>query len=197
MISLDAYFKCKIPGLTSSITLLLGSKYKLSLLDISQVWSDPPAGGGTALNVISSNADLIADYPKDVILDVMLKELQRFLDFKLDDVDYARCHVQTNVGEELSSTRSAAGTPAQRRLVRFPTSFWPAISARPSSMSSRSKEPWSAACWRPRHCAASARLALRSISSGRIPIRRFFPRRSRRLYALRPGPQRQSQWPIP
>jgi len=31
----------------------------------------------------------------------MLKELQRFLDFKLEDVDYDRCHVQTNVGEEL------------------------------------------------------------------------------------------------
>jgi hypothetical protein len=101
MISLDAYFKRKIPGLTSSITLLLHSNYTLSLLDISQVWKDWPAGGGTALNVISSNADLIADYPKEVILDVMLKELQRFLDFKLVNVDYARCHVQTNVGEEL------------------------------------------------------------------------------------------------
>jgi hypothetical protein len=101
MISVDAYFKCKIPGLTDSITLLQRSNYTLSLLDNSQVWKDWPAGGGTALNVISSNADLIADYPKDVILDVMLKELQRFLDFKLDDVDYTRCHVQTNVGEEL------------------------------------------------------------------------------------------------
>jgi hypothetical protein len=101
MISLDAYFTCRIPGLTSSITLLLESKYNLSLLDISQVWKDWPKGGGTALNVISSNADLIADYPKDVILDIMLKELQRFLDFKLEDVDYDRCHVQTNVGEEL------------------------------------------------------------------------------------------------
>jgi hypothetical protein len=101
MISLDAYFKRKIPGLTNSITLLLESNYTLSLLDISQVWSDWPKGGGTALNVISSNADLIADYPKEVILDIMLKELQRFLDFKLDDVDHERCHVQTNVGEEL------------------------------------------------------------------------------------------------
>ena len=27
--------------------------------------------------------------------------MQRFLYFKLDDVDFARCHVQTNVGEEL------------------------------------------------------------------------------------------------
>lgn len=111
MISLDIYFKRKIPGLTGSITLLLGSNYTLSLLDNSQVWSDAPAGG-TALNVISSNADLIADYPNHVILDIMLKELQRFLDFELgpttldqnlrnDDVEYSRCHVQTNVGEEL------------------------------------------------------------------------------------------------
>lgn len=111
MISLDVYFKRKIPGLTNSITLLLDSNYTLSLLDNSQVWKNLPAGG-SALNVISSNADLIADYPNDVILDLMLTELQRFLDFKLgstaidqnlrdDDVDYSRCHVQTNVGEEL------------------------------------------------------------------------------------------------
>jgi hypothetical protein len=99
MISLDLYFKRKIPGLNNNITLLLDSKYTLSLLDNSQIWKDPPAGGGTALNVISSNADLIADYPNAVILDKILKELQRFLDFKLDDV--ARWHVQTNVGEEL------------------------------------------------------------------------------------------------
>jgi hypothetical protein len=100
MISLDVYFKRKIPGLTKSVTLLLESKYTLSLLDNSQVWNDPPAGG-TALNVISSNADLIKGYENDVIKDLMLKELQRFLDFKLGDVDYTRCHVQTNAGEEL------------------------------------------------------------------------------------------------
>jgi protoporphyrinogen oxidase len=111
MISLDLYFKQKIPGLNSSITVLLDSNYTLSLLDNSQVWNDWP-DGGTALNVISSNADLIADYPDEVILDIVLKEMQRFLDFKFDpapgdrslrhdDVDYARCHVQTNVGEEL------------------------------------------------------------------------------------------------
>jgi hypothetical protein len=111
MISLDVYFKRNIPGLTKSITLLLESNYTLSLLDISQVWSDPPKGG-TVLNVIASNADLIIDYPNYVILDLMLKELRRFLDFRLgpptidqslrdDDVDYDRSHVQTNVGEEL------------------------------------------------------------------------------------------------
>jgi hypothetical protein len=111
MISLDVYFKRKVPGLTKSITLLLESNYTLSLLDLSQVWSDPPSHE-TLLNVIASNADLIVDYPNHVILDLMLKELRRFLDFKLgplnvdqhlrhDDVDYGRSHVQTNVGEEL------------------------------------------------------------------------------------------------
>jgi hypothetical protein len=111
MISLDLYFKRKIPGLNNSITVLLESNYTLSLLDFSQVWNDP-AAGNTALNVISSNADLIVDYPNEVILDIVLRELQRFLDFKLgpttvkpslrdDDVDYDRCHIQTNVGEEL------------------------------------------------------------------------------------------------
>ena len=111
MISLDVYFKRKIAGLTDNITLLLDSNYTLSFLDNSQVWSDL-RGGNTVLNIISSNADLIADYPNDDILDIMLEELQHFLDFKLgptavaqnlrdDDVDYSRCHVQTNVGEEL------------------------------------------------------------------------------------------------
>src|SRR5882757_6767783 len=111
MISLDLYFREKIPGLNKNITVLLDSKYTLSLLDCSQVWTDPPSGG-TFLNVISSNADLIADYPNEVILDLVLKELHRFLGFKLgptnvaqdkrkDDVDYKRCHVQTNIGEEL------------------------------------------------------------------------------------------------
>ena len=100
MISLDVYFKRRIPGLTKSITVLLDSKYTLSLLDTSQVWNDHPAGG-TALNVIASNADLIVDYPSEVILDILLKELRRFLDFKPEDVDRDRCHIQTNVGEEL------------------------------------------------------------------------------------------------
>jgi hypothetical protein len=110
MISLDIYFKREIAGLNDSITLLLNSKYTLSMLDNSKVWKDFPKDR-TALNVIASNADLIVDYPNEVILDILLKELQRFLDFKLDsaadrslrddDVDYARCQVQTNVGEAL------------------------------------------------------------------------------------------------
>ena len=111
MISLDVYFRREIPGLTKNITLLLESNHNLSLLDISQVWNDS-SKGGTILNVVSSNSNPIIDYPNHVILDLMLSELRRFLDFKLgattvdqslrdDDVDYHRSHVQTNIGAEL------------------------------------------------------------------------------------------------
>ncbi len=100
MISLDLYFKKEIPGLNGSITVLKDSNYTLSFLDYAHVWSDR-LKGNTVLNVISSNADLIADYPNEVILDLVLKELQRFLDFRIEDVDKDRCHIQTNVGEEL------------------------------------------------------------------------------------------------
>ncbi len=145
MISLDLYFKRKIPGLTKSITLLLNSKYTLSMLDNSQVWNDFDADG-TALNVIASNADLIVDYPHEVILDILLKELHRFLDFKLDlaadrslrddDVDYSRWHRANQCRRGSSSSiRSAAGTLVPPRHATFPTSSSPAISARPSSMS--------------------------------------------------------------
>jgi hypothetical protein len=123
MISLDLYFKPKIPGLNKNITLLLDSKYTLSLLDNSRVWNDPPAGGGTALNVISSNADLLTDYPNNVILDLVLKELQRFLKFKLDDVDYGRCHVQTNVGEELFVNQVGSWKSRPKATCNIPNLF--------------------------------------------------------------------------
>ena len=120
MISLDVYFKRKIAGLTKSITLLLNSKCTLSLLDISQVWTDGPANR-TALNVVASNADLIVDYPSEVILDLLLKELQRFLDFKSADVDRKRCHVRPMSAKSFSSTKSAAGAIVPKQPAIFPT----------------------------------------------------------------------------
>jgi hypothetical protein len=133
MISLDLYFKTKIPGLNKNITVLMDSNYTLSLLDMSQVWNEPPAEG-TMLNVISSNADLICDYEDDVILDIVLRELRRFLDFKLgpteiaqkhrdDDVDYSRCHIQTNVGEELFVNQVGSWEWRPRATCAIPNLF--------------------------------------------------------------------------
>jgi hypothetical protein len=132
MISLDLYFKKKIPGLNKSITVLMDSNYTLSLLDMSQVWNQ--TAGGTMLNVISSNADLICDYDNDVILDIVLKELRRYLDFKLgpadvaqqqrdDDVDYGRCHIQTNVGEELFVNQVGSWEWRPRATCAIPNLF--------------------------------------------------------------------------
>jgi hypothetical protein len=111
----------------------MDSNYTLSLLDMSQVWNEPPAEG-TMLNVISSNADLICDYEDDVILDIVLRELRRFLDFKLgpteiaqkhrdDDVDYSRCHIQTNVGEELFVNQVGSWEWRPRATCAIPNLF--------------------------------------------------------------------------
>jgi hypothetical protein len=122
MISLDLYFKKRIPGLTKTITLLLESKYTLSLLDTSQVWTDQ-AAAGTALNVISSNADLIVDYPDKDILELVLKELQRFLDFDRADVDDGRCNIQTNVGEELFVNQVGSWASRPKAICDIPNLF--------------------------------------------------------------------------
>ncbi|MGA7805563.1 FAD-dependent oxidoreductase [Bradyrhizobium sp.] len=133
MISLDLYFKKKIPGLNNSITVLLESNYTLSLLDLSQVWNDL-ATGNTVLNVTSSNADLIVDYQDEVILDLVLRELRRFLEFNLgpatvapslrdDDVDYGRCHIQTNVGEELFVNQVGSWASRPKAVCNIPNLF--------------------------------------------------------------------------
>ena len=95
-----------------NITVLLDSKYTLSLLDCSQVWTDPPKGG-TFLNVISSNADLIADYPNEVILDLVLKELHPGV--TLEDVKQQLGHSSITL---TSNTYSHVLEKRQREVAR-------------------------------------------------------------------------------
>ena len=132
MISLDLYFKRKIPGLTQSITLLLDSRNNLSLLDNSQLWGD--GSGPTFLNVIASDADTLVDYGSDDIRDILLRELRRYLDFRLgdpacpadqrdDDIDYGRTHLQTNVGEELFVNQVGSWDYRPRAVCPIPNLF--------------------------------------------------------------------------
>jgi len=105
MISLDVYFNRRIPNVPKGITVLLESRHNLSFLDNSQIWQG--VDDTTKLNVIASDCDTLVEYgkvpPKTEQLKIeqlMLRELSRFLQF--DPVkDVARCHLQTNVGEEL------------------------------------------------------------------------------------------------
>jgi predicted NAD/FAD-dependent oxidoreductase len=102
MISIDLFFRKKLPKLPKGITLLLNSPYEMSFLDSSQAWKSL-AGGNTVLNVVASNADTLVplSYADDDILEILLNELRRYIEFDRSDVFDCRTHLQTNVGEEL------------------------------------------------------------------------------------------------
>jgi len=125
-------FQAKDPGAGQHDHGASGFELHVSLLDNSQVWSDQ-AGKNTALNVISSNADLIVDYPNEVILDIVLKELRRFLEFTLGPppslrtsatmmwITAAAMFKPMSARNSLSPGRSWDNRP--RRRVRFPNLF--------------------------------------------------------------------------
>jgi predicted NAD/FAD-dependent oxidoreductase len=104
MISLDLFFRRKLENIPRGITVLLDSPYQMSFLDTSQTWvaraDDLP---GTSLNVVASNADTLVPptYADSDIIEALVTELQRYLDFEIDDLLTCRTHLQTNVGEEL------------------------------------------------------------------------------------------------
>ena len=105
MMSLDVYFKRRIPDVPKGITILLESLHALSFLDISQIWEH--ASGTTRLNVVASDCTTIADrltiankQGRKLIERHFLDELSRFLPFD-PERDVGHCHLQTNVGEEL------------------------------------------------------------------------------------------------
>jgi predicted NAD/FAD-dependent oxidoreductase len=99
MISVDLEFKRKLPNMPAGITVLLDSRFNLTLLDKSQIWRNSP--GNTSLNVIASDADTLIDFHEADIVKLLLRELKRFIAFDAADLDTERTHLQTNVGEEL------------------------------------------------------------------------------------------------
>ncbi len=99
MVSLIVPFRRKLPKIPIGITVLLDSRFQLSLLDQSQIWRN--SDGKTLLNVVASDADTLVDFPLRDIVGLLLRELGRFIEFTEDDVDRDRLYLQTNVGEEL------------------------------------------------------------------------------------------------
>jgi len=102
MISIDLFFRKKLEGLPNGITVLLDSPYEMSFFDNSQNWKSLE-GGNTVLNVVASNADTLTPsvYSNRHIIDTLLHELSRYIDFDREDLFDCRTHLQTNVGEEL------------------------------------------------------------------------------------------------
>lgn len=98
MISMDLYFRRKLPGLPAAIVNLQDSEFDLSFLDTSQAWG---VGGNTVLNVIASEADAIVHYEHTMLTELLTKVLRRYIAFEHADIDHARTYLQTNLREAL------------------------------------------------------------------------------------------------
>ncbi|MBV9755559.1 MAG: FAD-dependent oxidoreductase, partial [Alphaproteobacteria bacterium] len=97
MISLDVYFKRRIPHVPRGVVVLLHSRHKLSFLDQSQIWRD--WHGGTFLNVVMSDSDTILGYTPAEIEALVLGELRHYLRF--DPADILRINIRKNLDEGL------------------------------------------------------------------------------------------------
>jgi hypothetical protein len=97
MISLDVYFKRRLPTIPRGIVVLLDSRHRLSFLDQSQVWSD--WRDGTFLNVVVSDSDTILGYTPKQIEDLVIGELQHYLVFEPTDI--LRVNIRKNLDEGL------------------------------------------------------------------------------------------------
>jgi hypothetical protein len=112
MASIDVYFKRRLPGIPSGITILLDSEFDLTFVDNSQIWGEPYRNGPTFLNVVVSDFRTLVPYNRTVKgrerqMEHVFGELRRYMTFKYDpetkddDIDRSRCYLQTNTGEQL------------------------------------------------------------------------------------------------
>jgi uncharacterized protein with NAD-binding domain and iron-sulfur cluster len=98
MAAVNVYFKRAIPGLPPDHVNLVGSRFGLSFIDVSQTWSLRPLG--TALNLIASDFTDLEALSPDVALAALMEDLQRYLPpFGPEDVD--RITLQTHVDQPL------------------------------------------------------------------------------------------------
>src|SRR5207253_412482 len=98
---------------------LLDSRYNLSLLDQSQIWRN--SDGRTLLNVIASDADTLVDFPTRDLLELLMRELRRFVEFA--DADIERKYLQTNVGEELFVNQVGSWDQRPKATCNIPNLF--------------------------------------------------------------------------
>jgi hypothetical protein len=98
MASLDLHFKRKLPDLPREHVVCVDSEFSLSFIDNSQTW---PNASGTALNVVAADFEALNSLARNEAVLLLLSELQRYVPFEWDDVDWTRLHFQGNVGETL------------------------------------------------------------------------------------------------
>ena len=98
MISMDLYFKRRLPDLPEAIVNLQDSEFDLSFLDTSQAWG---MGGNTVLNVVASDVHTIVHYDQSLMKHKLIEGLNRYVPFHNDDIDHDRTYLQTNLREAL------------------------------------------------------------------------------------------------
>ncbi|HXE55199.1 MAG TPA: FAD-dependent oxidoreductase, partial [Tepidisphaeraceae bacterium] len=102
MISMDLYFKVKLPDLPLAIVNLQDSKFDLSFLDTSQAWATGGKSGNTVLNVVASDVEPIVCLSYKKIAELLIEHLNHYIPFsRARDIDHARTYVQTNLREAL------------------------------------------------------------------------------------------------
>ncbi|HEY1930605.1 MAG TPA: FAD-dependent oxidoreductase [Acetobacteraceae bacterium] len=106
MISMDLYFRTKLPDLPNAIVNLQGSEFDLSFLDTSQAWG---TGGNTVLNVVASDVQAIVHYDQDMLKRTLIEGVGRYIPFHHDDIDHRRTYLQTNLREALFTNEVGSG----------------------------------------------------------------------------------------
>jgi uncharacterized protein with NAD-binding domain and iron-sulfur cluster len=105
MASFDIYFKKRLPNIPKGVVILLDSRHELSFVDTSQLWPQDAANCVTSLNVVLSDFRIFSDWREEneieEIKNYVFEDLKNYLQFDDDDIDYERCHFQTNTEEEL------------------------------------------------------------------------------------------------
>lgn len=137
MASLDLYFKKKLEHIPADHVILIDAKYSLAFIDNSQIWPDEK---NTFLNVSASDFDPLAglalrDAPpgidsakglshvKDFIMDKMLAELNRFLPFEREAIDYEKTYLQLNTGETLFVNETGSWPDRPDTVTAIPNLF--------------------------------------------------------------------------
>lgn len=102
----DLYLKRKLDGFTRDHIALAGSKYGLTVLDISQLWLDGDFDGNTALVLAASQGSAIPSVEPERQGELILKEFAEFFPQfnpgahwgdKNSDVDWEKTWLRTNL----------------------------------------------------------------------------------------------------
>jgi hypothetical protein len=99
MAALNLYLTCRLPDLPKDHLNLLGSRFNLSLIDVSQTWAGYDC---TVLNVIASDFTALETLSDELAKSLIIAELQRFLP-TLRREDIAKAVFQSHLHEPLFS----------------------------------------------------------------------------------------------